>query len=146
MGTMDLGSWFTQSSLLFFGDDNVFDDKSKYKVLWFNDNYMAAICPKKHNWKKYPYVFWCHSRVWTVTPACHTSLFYPQIKYAFYTVAVDQCLCRLSPQTPLYPHTSYSIGNTYPKTLVWWFINLCAFTTLPSTNTRWCDRQGIMHR
>jgi hypothetical protein len=69
---------------------------------------------------------------------------YPQIKDAFYTVAVDRCLCRLSPWTPLYPHTSYSIGNTYPKTLVRWFINLCVFTTLPSTNTRWCQAPHYM--
>jgi hypothetical protein len=65
--------------------------------------------------------------------------FYPQIKDAFYTVAIDRCLCQRSPQTQLYPHTSYSIRNIYPKTLVRWFINLCAFTTLPSTNTRWCQ-------
>jgi hypothetical protein len=30
MGTMDLGSWFTQSSLSIYGDDHVIDDKSKY--------------------------------------------------------------------------------------------------------------------
>jgi hypothetical protein len=55
MGTMDLVSWFTQSSLSlslslsFHGDDLVLDDKSKYKVLCFNDNYMAAICPNTHS-------------------------------------------------------------------------------------------------
>jgi hypothetical protein len=70
--------------------------------------------------------------------------FYQQIKDTFYTVAVYRCLCRLSPRTPLYPHTSYSIGNTYPKTLVRWFINLCVFTTLPSTNTRWCQTPHYM--
>jgi hypothetical protein len=31
MGTMDLVSWFTQSSLSIYGDDYVIDDKSKYK-------------------------------------------------------------------------------------------------------------------
>jgi hypothetical protein len=31
MGTMDLGSWFTQSSLFIYGDDHVLYDKSKYK-------------------------------------------------------------------------------------------------------------------
>jgi hypothetical protein len=31
METMDLGSWFTQSSLSIYGDDHVIDDKSKYK-------------------------------------------------------------------------------------------------------------------
>jgi hypothetical protein len=33
MGTVDLGSWFTQSSLSLsiYGDDDVIDDKSKYK-------------------------------------------------------------------------------------------------------------------
>jgi hypothetical protein len=70
--------------------------------------------------------------------------FYHQIKDAFYTVAVDRCLCRLSPRTPLYPHTSYSIGNTYPKTLMRWLINLWVFTTLPSTNTRWCQAPHYM--
>jgi hypothetical protein len=81
-----------------------------------------------------------------VTPECGLSLhhvillpFYPQIKDAFYTVVVVRCLCWLSPWTPLYTHTSYSIRNTYPKLLVQCFINLCAFTTLPSTNTRWCQ-------
>jgi hypothetical protein len=51
METMDMGSWFTQSSLSlsFYGDDHVLDDKRKYKVLCFNDNYMAAICPKEHS-------------------------------------------------------------------------------------------------
>jgi hypothetical protein len=49
MGTMDMGSWFAQSSLSFCGDDHVLDDKSKYKVLCFNDNYMVAICPKTHS-------------------------------------------------------------------------------------------------
>jgi hypothetical protein len=32
METMDLGSWFTQSSLSIYGDDHVLGDKSKYKV------------------------------------------------------------------------------------------------------------------
>jgi hypothetical protein len=31
MGTMDLASWFTQSSLSIYGDYHVIDDKSKYK-------------------------------------------------------------------------------------------------------------------
>jgi hypothetical protein len=31
METMDLGSWFTQSSLSLYDDDHVLDDKSKYK-------------------------------------------------------------------------------------------------------------------
>jgi hypothetical protein len=31
MGTMDLGSWFTQSFLSIYGDDHVIDDKGKYK-------------------------------------------------------------------------------------------------------------------
>jgi hypothetical protein len=31
METIDLGSWFTQSSLSIYGDDHVIDDKSKYK-------------------------------------------------------------------------------------------------------------------
>jgi hypothetical protein len=49
METMDMGSWFTQSSLSFYGDDHVFDDKSKYEVSCFNDNYMVDICPKTHS-------------------------------------------------------------------------------------------------
>jgi hypothetical protein len=50
METMDLDIWFTQSSILsLYGDDQVLDDKSKYKVLCFNDNYMVAICPKTHS-------------------------------------------------------------------------------------------------
>jgi hypothetical protein len=31
METMDLGSWFTQSSLSLYGDDHVLDDKRKNK-------------------------------------------------------------------------------------------------------------------
>jgi hypothetical protein len=31
MGTMDLGLWFTQSSLSIYDDDHLKDDKSKYK-------------------------------------------------------------------------------------------------------------------
>ena len=30
MGTMDLGSWFTQSSLPIYGDDHVIDNKNQY--------------------------------------------------------------------------------------------------------------------
>jgi hypothetical protein len=49
MGTMDPGSWFTQSSLSIYGDDHVIDDKSKYKMSCFNDNFMTVICPKTHS-------------------------------------------------------------------------------------------------
>jgi hypothetical protein len=47
METMNLCLWFTQSSL--YGDDHVLGDKSKYKVVCFNNNYMEAICPKTHS-------------------------------------------------------------------------------------------------
>jgi hypothetical protein len=37
------------SIISLYGDDHVLDGKSKYKVLYFNDNYIAAICPKTHS-------------------------------------------------------------------------------------------------
>jgi hypothetical protein len=38
MRTMDLGSWFTQSSISIYGDDHVIDNRSKYNchVLMIN--------------------------------------------------------------------------------------------------------------
>jgi hypothetical protein len=38
--------FIVHSILSLYGDDHVLDDKNKYKVLYFSDNYMAAICPK----------------------------------------------------------------------------------------------------
>jgi hypothetical protein len=77
METMDIGSWFIQSSLSFYGDDHVLDDKSKYKVLCFNDNYMAAIYPKTHSWTV---TLDTTSLAWTVTPPRHTFAFLPPNK------------------------------------------------------------------
>jgi hypothetical protein len=142
METMDLGSWFTQSSL--YGDDHVLDDKSKYKyyalmiTIWClyvlkhtverSTHMCSGVTPERG--------LWLHHAI--LLP------FYPQIKDAFYIIVVTRYLCQLSRQTPLYPHTSYSIGNTYPKILVQYFINLCAFTTLPSINTGWCQAPHYM--
>jgi hypothetical protein len=105
MGTMDLGSWFTQSSLSLYGDDHVLDDKSKYKcyalmiTIW-------QLYVLKHIVERSTHM--CSD----VTLERGLSLyhvillpFYPQIKDAFYTVFVARCLCRLSPWTPFYPHT-----------------------------------------
>jgi hypothetical protein len=142
METMDMVSCFTQSSLSFYGDDHILDDNSKYKVLCFRDPYALMITI----WRQYVLkhiversTHMCSGVILERCPSLHHVIllpFYPQIKDTFYTVVVYRCLCRLSLRTPLYPHTSYSIGNTYLKTLVRLFINLCVFTTLPSTNTR----------
>jgi hypothetical protein len=45
MGTMDLGSWFTQSSLSIYVDDHIIDDKSKCKchALMIRDFYFRAL-------------------------------------------------------------------------------------------------------
>jgi hypothetical protein len=110
--------FMVHSILSLYGDDHVLDGKSKYKcyVLMIT---IWRLYVLKHIVERSTHM--CSG----VTPERGLSLhhvillhFYAKIKDSFYIVVVDRCLCRLSPRTPLYPHTSYSIGNTYPKILV----------------------------
>jgi hypothetical protein len=93
---MDLGSWFTQSSLSppIYGDDHAIDNKSKYnchalmKTLW-------QLYVQKHIVER------STNMCLLVSPSCKASVvlslhhiillpFYPRIKDAFYTVHVTR--------------------------------------------------------
>jgi hypothetical protein len=100
------------SILPLYGDDHVLDDKSKYKYYALTIWWLYVL---KHIVERSTHM------CFVVTPERGLSLhhvillpFYPLIKDAFYPVFIARCLCRLSPRTPLYPHTSYSIGK-HPK-------------------------------
>jgi hypothetical protein len=105
MGTTDMGSWFTQSTLYIYGDNHVIYDKSKYKchalliTLW-------RLCVLKHTVERSTHMcsgitLLVRLECGQVTPPRHTSPFLPQIKDAFYIVFVTRCLCRLSLGHPL---------------------------------------------
>jgi hypothetical protein len=106
METVDQSLWFTQSSLSFYGDDHVLGDKNNTK--WYT--LMITIWRLyvlKHIVERSTHM--CSGVTLERGLSLHHVIllpFYPQIKDAFYTVVVPRCLCRLSPRTSLYPHTS----------------------------------------
>jgi hypothetical protein len=90
MGTMDMGSWFTQPSLSIYGDDHVIDNKIQYNchalmiTLW-------RLYVLKHIVERSTHM------CLLVSPSCKASVvmslhhvillpFYPQIKDALYTI------------------------------------------------------------
>jgi hypothetical protein len=96
-------------SLSIYGDDHVIDDKSKYNchalmiTLW-------RLYVLKHIVERVTHM------CLLVSPSCKASVvlslhyvillpFYPRIKYAFYTVCVTRCICRLSHGYPLPTYT-----------------------------------------
>jgi hypothetical protein len=105
MGTMDLGSWFTQSSLSICGDDHVIDDKSKYSC----HALMITLCRLyvlKHivEISTHMCLLVSPSREASVVLLLHHIIllpFYPRIKDAFYIVCVTGYIRRLSLGHPL---------------------------------------------
>jgi hypothetical protein len=98
-------AWFSQSSLSIYFDDHFIDGKSIYNchalmiTLW--RLYVLEHIVERSN----------HMCL-LVSPSCEASMvfslhhvillsFYPQIKDAFYTICVTQCICHLSLRHPL---------------------------------------------
>jgi hypothetical protein len=108
MGTMDLGSWFTQSSLSIYGGVHVIDNRSKYDCHALMIN-LWRLYVLKH------IVEISTHRCAGVTPECgqvnpprHTSPFLPPNKGCFLHHFCRSILTPAVTSETLYPHTSYS--------------------------------------
>jgi hypothetical protein len=127
MGTMDLGSWFTQSSLSTYVGDHVIDNRSKnnYHALMIT---LWRLYVLKHIVKRSTHM--CSGvtpECGQVTPPHHTSPFLPPERML---------------STPFWSfdaHIHHTLKGKHILSSSAMIYNICAFTTLPSTYTWWCQ-------